>query len=115
MNNVNQVFIEGNLTRDPQFNYTPNGAAVCKFSVAVNRSYKKGDQWEKEVSYIDVTVWGRTAEFCNEHVFKGTGVFVSGYLKQERWESDGQTRSKVAIVASEIRIIARKANEGEDQ
>jgi single-strand DNA-binding protein len=103
MNNLNSILIEGNIVRDPLLKTTPGGTAVCTFSVAVNRSYKKGDGWENEVSYFDVETWARLAEDVNSLGHKGRGVRVVGRLKQERWtDSDGKQRSKVKIVAEHV-------------
>lgn len=102
MNNLNSILIEGNLTRDPQLKYTPSGTAVCTFFVASNRYFKKGDGYEEEVSFFEIEAWSNLAERCNEHLKKGRGVRVVGRLKQDRWEQDGQSRSKVKIVAEHV-------------
>ena len=103
MNNLNSILIEGNLVRDPELSYTPKGTAVCKFSVACNRSYKQDDGFQKEVSYFDVSAWTRLAEVCGEYLKKGRGVRVVGRLKQDRWtDPDGKPRSRVEIVAEHV-------------
>jgi len=103
MNSLNSVLIEGNLTRDPELKYTPKGTAVCSFSVANNRSFKRGEEYQKEVSYFDVTVFAKPAEICNEHLKKGRGVRVVGYLRQDRWEGpDGTPCSKVYVIAEHV-------------
>ena len=102
MNSLNSVLLEGNLTRDPDLRYTPSGTAVGSFSLASNRSVKKGDGYEEEVSVFEIEAWSRLAETCNEHLKKGRGVRVVGRLKQDRWEQDGQSRSKVKIVAGHV-------------
>ncbi len=103
MNNLNSVLVEGNLVRDPELSYTSKGTAVCKFSVACNRSYKQDDQPQKEVSYFDVSTWTRLAEVCGEYLKKGRGVRVVGRLKQDRWtDSDGKPHSRVSIVAEHV-------------
>ncbi|MCD6120520.1 MAG: single-stranded DNA-binding protein [Spirochaetales bacterium] len=103
MNNLNSVLIEGNLVRDPELTYTPKGTPVCKFSVATNRFFKQDDEYQKEVSYFDVTTWSRLAEVCGEYLTKGRGVRVVGRLKQDRWEDpEGNTRTKVQIVAEHV-------------
>lgn len=102
MNQLNSVLVEGNLTRDPELKYTTGGTAICALSVACNRYYKKGDDLQKEVSFFDVTAFGRLAEICAEYLKKGRGVRVHGRLKQERWEKDGQARSKVLVVAEHV-------------
>lgn len=103
MNNLNSILLEGNLTRDPELSYTPKGTAVCKFSIAVNRSFKKDDGYEKEVSYFDVSTWTRLAEVCGEYLKKGRGVRVVGRLKQERWIGpDSKPQSRIEIVAEHV-------------
>jgi single-strand DNA-binding protein len=103
MNNLNSILIEGNLVRDPELSYTPKGTAVCKFSVACNRSYKQDDEFQKEVSFFDVSTWTRLAEVCGEYLKKGRGVRVVGRLKQDRWtDPDGKPHSRVEIIAEHV-------------
>ena len=90
----------GRLTRDAELKYTASGQAVCKFSIAVNRRRKNGDQWEDEANFFDIVVWGRQGESLNQYLVKGKMVGVDGELRQDRWQQDGQNRSKVEIVAS---------------
>jgi single-strand DNA-binding protein len=103
MNNLNSILIEGNLVRDPELSYTPKGTALCKITVACNRSYKQDEEIQKEVSFFDVTVWQRQAEACAEYLKKGRGVRVVGRLKQDRWtDPDGKVRSRVFVVAEHV-------------
>jgi len=103
MNNLNSVFIEGNLVRDPEFKTTSKGTALCVFTLASNRCYKQNDCMEKEVSFFDVEAWSKLAENCKEHGHKGRGVRVVGRLKQNRWNGiDGAAHSKIIIVAEHI-------------
>ena len=103
MNNLNNVIIEGNMTRDPEFRETAKGAALCTFSIAANRFFKQADEMTKEVSYFDVQTWAKLAESCRNLGRKGRGVRVVGRLKQERWNgSDGKAHSKVSIVADHV-------------
>jgi single-strand DNA-binding protein len=103
MNNLNQILIEGNLTRDPEFKQTKNGTSICNFSIATNRYLPKGDgEFTDIVSYFDVTVWSQLAESCRDELFKGRGVRIIGRLQQDRWEKDGKTNSRVIIVAEHI-------------
>jgi single-strand DNA-binding protein len=108
MANVNKVMLLGNLTRDPELRYTPQGAAVCEFALAMNYNYtnKQTGQKVEEVSFIDIVAWGRTAETCAEYLKKGRQVFVEGRLKQDRWESpDGKKMSKVRVIAENVTFI----------
>jgi single-strand DNA-binding protein len=102
---INHVVLVGRLTRDAELKYTANGMAVCKFSIAVNRSRKNGDQWVEEVSYFDITLWGRSGEALNQYLVKGKQVGIDGELRQNRWEQDGQKRSKVEIVANNLQLL----------
>ena len=105
MADINHVVLVGRLTRDAELKYTASGQAVCKFSVAVNRRRKNGDQWEDEANYFDVVLWGRQGESLNQYLVKGKSVGVDGELRQDRWQQDGQNRSKVEIVANNIQLL----------
>ena len=105
MANDNQVTLVGNLTDDPELRYTPNGAAVCKFRIAVNRRTPDGaGGWKDgEASYFSVNCWRSLAENVAETLTRGTRVVVSGRLQYRAWESqDGEKRSAVEIEADEI-------------
>lgn len=105
MADVNHVILIGRLTRDAELKYTSGGMAICKFSIVVNRKRKQGEQWIDEASFFDVVVWGRTAEALNQYLVKGKQVAVEGELHQNRWEQDGQSRSKVEINASNVQLL----------
>ena len=102
---LNNVNIMGNLTRDPEMRYTQSGKGVCNLSVANNRVYVANGEKKTEVSYFDVEVWGAVAENCVKYLKKGRGVIVEGRLKQDRWEKDGKTQSKVKISANNIHFL----------
>lgn len=113
MNNLNHFELIGNLTRDcgsneRDFGYTANGQARANITIAVNRSKKSGDQWVDEVSYFDISVFGKTAENLKPYFTKGTQIAVEGYLKQDRWEKDGQKFSKIILVANNIFLLGSK-------
>ena len=105
MADINHVVLVGRLTRDAELKYTASGQAVCKFSIAVNRRRKNGDQWEDEANFFDVVLWGRQGESLNQYLQKGKSVGVDGELRQDRWQQDGQNRSKVEIVANNIQLL----------
>ncbi|MBI3099890.1 MAG: single-stranded DNA-binding protein [Planctomycetes bacterium] len=106
MPNLNFVLLMGNMTRDPELRYTPGGSALCKFGLAMNRRWKKPDgTMQEEVCFVDVTAWKRSAELCSEYLKKGQPVCVEGRLKLDRWEKDGQKRSKLEVVASRIHFV----------
>jgi single-strand DNA-binding protein len=105
---LNSVNILGNLTRDPEMKYTPSGKAVCSLSIANNRIYTKNGERVTEVSYFDVEVWGPIAENCSKYLTKGSGIVVEGRLRQDRWEKDGKTQSRVRILANNIHFLPKK-------
>lgn len=109
MTSFNKVILMGNLTRDPEMRYTPNGTAVTTLGLAVSRRYRQGDEQREEVCFVDVVVFGRTAETCSQYLTKGSGVIVDGRLTYRRWESeDGMKRSKHEVVAQDVRFMPRR-------
>lgn len=104
-NDINSVILVGRLTRDAEMRYTNSGMAICKFSVAVNRRKRSGDQWTDEVNFFDITLFGKSAEGVHQYLVKGKQVAIQGELRQNRWEQDGQTRSKVEIVAQNLELL----------
>lgn len=98
------VTVIGNLTRDPELRFTPNGAPVTTFGVAVNRRWKgRNDEWQENVSFFNVTCWQDLAQNVSDSVQKGSRVIVSGRLEQRSWETqNGEKRSVVEIVADEV-------------
>jgi len=107
---LNSVNIMGNLTRDPEMKYIPSGKAVCSLSIANNRVYTKNGEKVTEVSYFDVEVWGLAAENCSKYLTKGNGIIVEGRLRQDRWEKDGKTQSRVRITANAVYFLPKKQN-----
>ncbi|MDR3019843.1 MAG: single-stranded DNA-binding protein [Treponema sp.] len=105
MADLNHVTLIGRLTRDAELKYTANGQAVCKFSIAVNRRRKNGDQWEDEANFFDIVVWGRQGESLHQYLVKGKMVGVDGELRQDRWQQDGQNRSRIEIVANFLQLL----------
>ncbi|MCQ2413148.1 MAG: single-stranded DNA-binding protein [Sphaerochaetaceae bacterium] len=102
---INVVVLVGRLTRDCELKSTPQGTSVCRFSIAVNRRKRTGDRWEDEVSYFDVVLWGRSADTLNPYLQKGRQVSVEGELRQNRWEQDGKTNSKIEVVANNVQLL----------
>ncbi len=110
MTSFNKVILLGNLTRDPEVRYTPNGVAVASFAIAVNRKYKQGDETKEEVSYIDIVVFGKQAESCGQYINKGDSVLIDGRLQQRRWETeDGQKRNKIEVVAERVNFMPKRS------
>jgi single-strand DNA-binding protein len=109
MISYNKVILIGNLTKDPEIRYTPNGTAVASFRLAVNRRYKQGEEFKEEVCYIDIVVFGKQAESCGQYLNKGSGVIVEGRLQERRWDTeDGQKRSKHEVVAQTVRFLPKR-------
>ena len=105
----NKVILIGNLTRDPEMRYSPQGTSVCKFDLAVNRKYKQGDESKEEVLFISIVVFGKQADTCGQYLNKGSSALIEGRLQQNRWETeDGQKRSKHEVVAQSVRFLSRK-------
>ncbi len=116
MANLNRVLLIGNLTRDPEVRYTPKGTAVADIGIAVNRVYSGEDGEKKEeVTFVDVTFWGRQAEVAQEYLKKGRQVFVEGRLQLDTWDDKqtGQKRSRLRVVAENMQMLgSRGESEG---
>ena len=115
MTDINHVMLIGRLTKDlddRSFGYVGNGQCRANVSIAVNRSRKNGDNWVDEVSYFDVTIWGKQAENLKPYLTKGKQIAVEGFLKQDRWEKDGQKFSKVTITANNVQLLGGRDNGG---
>lgn len=97
--------IVGRLTRDAELKYTSSGQAVTHFTVATSARVKKGDQWADESSFWDVDLWGKRAESVNQYLTKGGLVAIQGDMRIEKWEQDGQTRSKVKVTANDVQLL----------
>jgi single-strand DNA-binding protein len=103
MNSLNSVLLEGNLVRDPEERRTSSDTVICSFCIAVNRSYKKDDDYVKEVSYFDIEVWAGLGEICIKNLTKGRGVRVVGRMKQDRWIDDkDESHSRIKVVAEHV-------------
>lgn len=107
----NRVELIGNLTRDPELRYTPNGAAVCTFGLATNRTYVSEGERKEEVDFHRLVSWNKLAELCNQLLKKGMKVFVSGRLQTRSWEGqDGQSRQVTEIVLEDMIILSPRGN-----
>jgi single-strand DNA-binding protein len=106
----NRVILLGNLTRDPEIRYTPSGTAVTDVGLAVNDRRKNSEgQWVDETTYVDVTLWGRTAEVAGEYLSKGSPVLIEGRLKLDSWETgDGQKRNKLRVVCERMQMVGSR-------
>jgi single-strand DNA-binding protein len=111
MANLNRVLLIGNLTRDPEVRYTPKGTAVADIGIAVNRVYSGEDGEKKEeVTFVDVTLWGRQAEVAQEYLKKGRQVFIEGRLQLDTWDDKqtGQKRSRLRVVAENMQMLGSR-------
>lgn len=112
MADFNQVTLVGRLTRDPELKTTPGGSAVVNTSMAIGRRWfdKATQQKKEETTYVDITAFGKTAELVNEYCTKGSGVLVSGQIRQDSWEdkTTGQKRSKLFVMADSIQFLDNK-------
>jgi single-strand DNA-binding protein len=110
MADVNHVVLIGRCTRDAELKYTSGGMAVCKFAIAVNKRRKQGEQWTEEANFFDVVLWGKSGESLYQYLVKGKQIAVEGELHQNRWEQDGQPRSKVEIMANNVQLLGGDKN-----
>jgi single-strand DNA-binding protein len=109
----NRVILLGNLTRDIELRHTPAGTAVTDISIAVNDKRKNANgDWVDEVTYVDITLWGRTAEVANEYLHKGSQIFVEGRLKLDSWEADGQKKYKLRVIGEKMQMLGGRGEEG---
>jgi single-strand DNA-binding protein len=119
MASFNRVILVGNLTRDPQVKYTPGGTAVAEIGLAVNRQWfdKQTNQKKEEVTFVDVTLWGRTAEVANEYCTKGGQVLIEGRLQTDSWEDreSGQKRTKLKVVCENLTMLGARGGNRDDQ
>ena len=115
MASLNKVLLIGNLTKDPELRYTPNGTAVTNLRIAVNRKFKdRTGELKEDTCFITVTAWDKQAEICNQYLLKGRAVFVEGILQSRSWETgDGQKRSTIDVRAERIQFLGGPVkNEG---
>lgn len=116
MASFNKVILMGNLTRDPQVRHTPSGSAVCELGLAVNRSWydKQSNSRKEEVTFVDVTLWGRQAEVAGEYLGKGRSVMIEGRLQLDTWQDkeSGQNRSKLRVVCENMTMVGGRGESG---
>ena len=111
MTDINVVVLAGRLTRDSELKKTDSGFAICNFSLAVNGSKKNGDAWEDVAHFFDLTLLGKRGEALTQYLNKGQQIVVQGKLQQDRWEKDGQKRSRVKILVNDIQLVGGKKTE----
>jgi len=112
MASFNRVILVGNLTRDVDVRFTKSGTPVTDLGLAVNDRVKRNDEWIDETTFVDVTLWGRTAEIAGEYLSKGSSVLIEGRLKLDTWEQDGQKRYKLHVVGDRMQMLGGKGGGG---
>jgi len=109
MANFNKVFLIGNLTRDPELRYTPQGTAVVNLRIAINRRFRdRNQEWKDETCFVTVVVWDKQAETCNQYLHKGSPIFIEGRLQSRSWEDNtGQKRNVLEVRAERVQFLGR--------
>ncbi|MGB0098253.1 MAG: single-stranded DNA-binding protein [Solirubrobacteraceae bacterium] len=112
--NINRVVLTGNLTRDPEVRSTPNGLAICKLGIACNTRKKNSSTgtWEEKPNFFRVTVFGAQAENCGQYLRKGRPVAIDGRLEWSSWESEGQKRESIDIIADSVQFLGGREDAG---
>ena len=114
MPSLNKVMLMGNLTRDPEIRYTPKGQAVTDIGLAINRRYKVENEIREEVTFVDVTFWGKQAEVIGQYLKKGRPLYVEGRLQLDSWDDKqtGQKKSRLKVIGDEFQFIDSKGGGG---
>ena len=115
MAGYNKVILIGNLTRDPELRYTPKGMAIAKIGIAINRSWKsETGELKEEVTFVDVDVFGRTAENVGQYMRKGRPILIEGRLRLDQWDDKqtGQKKSKLGVVAETVQFLGSPGEGG---
>ena len=108
MPNLNRVILAGHLTRDIEIKYLGSGVPVVNVGIGVNNRKKEGNEWVDEPCFIELTIWGKSAEYAAKACGKGSPVLVEGRLKLDTWETDGQKRSKLSVVAERFQALSKE-------
>ena len=111
MSSYNRTILVGNLTRDPELRHIPSGTAVAEISLAINDKRKDASgNWIEETTFVDVTLWAKTAEVACEYLRKGSSCLIEGRLKFETWEKDGHKHSKLKVIGERMQMLDGKKN-----
>jgi single-strand DNA-binding protein len=114
--NMNVVVLGGNLTKDPELRYTPNGTAICEFTIANSKKYKQNEEWIEKVGFYNCICWGKRGEIVAEHFKKGKPILVKGELEFQSWENkEGEKRSTVKVNVQDFDFVGYKADSGQAQ
>lgn len=111
MSSFNRVILMGNFTRDLELRYTPANTPVCEVGLAINERYKD----REETVFVEVTLWGKTAETCSRLLGKGSQALIEGRLKFDSWETDGQKRSKLSVTADRVQFLGAPRDQAQQQ
>ena len=112
----NRVILIGNVTRDPELKYIPSGTAVAEVGLAINDRRKGANgEWIEETTFVDVTLWGRTAEVASEYLGRGEPCLIEGRLKLDTWEKDGKKRSKLKVVGDRLQLLSTPSTRAEPE
>ena len=112
MASFNRVVLLGNVTRDPELRYIANGTAVTDIGLAMNERRKTpSGEWVEETTFVDVTLWGRTAEVAGEYVTKGSPLLIEGRLKLDTWEKDGKKNSKLKVIGDRMQLLGSRSGD----
>ncbi len=108
MSSLNKVMLIGNLTREPELKHLSTGTIVCDIGLAVNRTFMKNGQSQDDVTYIDITLWNKTAENTANYMSKGSSIFVEGRLQIDSWQdkNTGQNRSKLKVIGDRVQFLS---------
>jgi single-strand DNA-binding protein len=115
---VNKVILVGNVGKDPEVKYTPNGTAVAKFSIATNERYKdRAGEWQERVEWHHIVAWQRLAEIVGEYVAQGSKVYIEGKLQTSSWDDkqSGEKKSRTEIVARELLLLGPHKSDGDSE
>ena len=116
MAGFNKVILMGNLTRDPEIRYAPNGTPVANFGLAVNRRYRQAEEMREDVCFVDIVIFGKQAETCGQYLSKGQGALIEGRLQMRKFETkDGQKVTKHEVVAENVRFLSKRTDHGGDR
>ena len=116
MAGFNKVILMGNLTRDPEIRYAPNGTPVANFGLAVNRHYRQGEEMREDVCFVDIVVFGKQAETCGQYLSKGQAALIEGRLQMRKFETkDGQKVTKHEVVAENVRFLSKRPDQGAER
>ena len=105
--NFNKSILIGNLCKDPELRYTPQGTAVVNITLAINRKYKSGEEMKEDVAFVSVVAWGKTAEIINQYCSKGSPLMVEGRIQTRSWEKDGQKQYKTEVVVENMQFLSK--------